>query len=228
MITRDASFTSQNSSFEPVAGSRMPSPGVTSAAEAVVGIAMTGSFGACRIFGKNWSGGTKREACSSIDPPSARRIAIALAVSEALPPPTATSASMPSSPASVAPSLTTVVAECSTTRSKIAAQRGPSASRTDCSKRLRRVVAAADDQCAFRAQRLQLAAQQLDGVPRHHTALQGRVDLVAGDRHVTSEFLIRKLCFLLASNVPPKAILVNARVIRRVNAVRWSGPPPNG
>ena len=92
-ISRQASFTSQNSSFLPVA-SRSPSPGVTSAADAVLGMAMTGSLGCRSSVGKKRSGGSKREAWRSIGSPSASRIAMPLAVSEALPPPMATKPSI--------------------------------------------------------------------------------------------------------------------------------------
>ena len=88
-ISRQASLGSLNKSLRP-SSVRTPTLGVTSAAEAVQGTAATGSFGWRSSGATSVAGGVKRLAHCSSSPPSASHSAAALALSAALPPPTAT------------------------------------------------------------------------------------------------------------------------------------------
>ncbi len=153
-------------------------------------MAMTGSFGFGSGLGKNWSGGTKREAWSSIRPPSARRMAIALAVSDALPPPTGGSiASARPARAGSAPSVTTVVEECSITRSNTA---GAVVIAEEAADGLEQIapprVAAAHEERTARAEGLQFPRQVLDRAGLGHHALQRAVILEGRGLHLHLQF----------------------------------------
>ena len=126
--SRAASCTSVNNSLAP-SSPRTPSDAVTSAPEAVCGMATIGSFGARRRGATSESGGVKRTAWSASAPPSAISSAIALAVSEALPPPMATKPSTPSASARAASCSTSATLECAGTGSASRCGRSPSAAR---------------------------------------------------------------------------------------------------